>query len=131
MRASLHCLNANDLPGRCETVMGLSEDPLGTPKLGFQRADCFCASIIRAVYVPPACPVGDEVEPVIRRPFRLIDGLSKSTSDSLRVGQLSVSIEGTDPEFSAVPGHVGMVPGKIGELATVWADSRVGIEVVP
>src|SRR5439155_22892706 len=130
MRASLHCVNANDLPGRCETVMGLSEDPLGTTKLGFQRADCFRASIIRAAYVPPASAVGDEVEPVIRRPFRLIDGLFKSTSDSLRVDRFSVSIESTDPEFCAVPRHVGMVPRKIGEPASVRADSRAGIEIV-
>src|SRR5213083_2522178 len=131
MRASLHCVDADDLSGRCETVMGLSEDPLGTTKFGLQGTDWFCASIIRAVYVPPASAVGGEVEPVVRRPFRLIDGLSKSTSDSPRVGQFSVSIEGTDPEFCAVPGHVGMVPCEIGELATVWADSRVGIEIVP
>src|SRR6266516_4895727 len=104
MRASLHCVNADDLPGRCETVMGLSEDPLGTSKLGLQRTNWFRVPIIRAVEIPQASAVGDEVEAVMMRPFMVRDGILVSAGYFLRIRWFSDIVYVAGPGFGAVQG---------------------------
>ena len=42
-----------------------------------------------------------------------------STGDQLVASEISIGTHTGNPELTAVPGHVGMVPGKPGELRTV------------
>ena len=91
-----------------EAVGRQAEDPLRSGELGLQGRQRRDRAIrFATVEVPPVRPVGDEVEPPIRRPARLGDRLAPAARDPPSAGRSTVGVEVGDPQLRAVPGHVG------------------------
>ncbi len=103
--------DAGDPASGKEDVQRHVEDPLRLAELGLDRRERGDRAIdLDPVEVPPAGPVGDEVQQPVRRPRRLEDRLFQSTRDQARVRCAAVGCQVGEPEFGAVPRHVGMVP---------------------
>ena len=123
-------VDAHDPTVGVEAIPTHRKHPLGQAKLGLGRIDVAVFAVADPIQVPPAGAIGDKVQFAIRRPLRLEDGLVDAAGNPFRLRDRSVGVEGADPEFRAVPRHVGMVPGEPSKPASVRADPRRSEEVV-
>ena len=130
LQAAGSCIQRIQLPGppvvagaddafrRGEPVGSRAEDPLGFAKLQLQRRrGRLHRTLPPAVQVPPAGAVRNEVEDTVGRPFRLKYRLGEAAGYQLRRLR---QVKGTvrryrrRPKLGAVPGHIGVIPGKPG-----------------
>jgi hypothetical protein len=79
--------------------------------------------------VAPAGPVGEEQEPVLTHPARLLHRHVLRPGDDARVDQGPVGGDARHPEPAAVPGHVRVVPGHPGQSRPVRGEPVVEQEV--
>src|SRR5688500_5475288 len=107
---------ADDSFGRLKAVAGHAEAPLRHAKLSFHLVNRFDIAFRKlSVKVPPSASIGNEVENAIRRPFRLEDRLLGAARNFFRVRYQALFIKTCRPQFTTVPGHVGMVPRQPGQ----------------
>jgi hypothetical protein len=78
--------------------------------------------------VPPAAPVADREEGVVVEPLGLEHGLGDRPGEHARGTRPAGVGEVGDPELGAVPGHLRMLPGDIGQSSAVGREPRVGDE---
>ena len=107
-----------------------AESPLRPAALRLHRRHRCHALAVRAVEVPPAGAVGDEVQHRVGRPFGLEDRLIRPPGDMPRLHQLPIGIDVRHPQLGASPGHAWLVPRQPTELTAVGAHARRGVEVV-
>ncbi len=123
--------DAGDATVREECVAREVEDPLRIAEVGTLVRQCPDAAALVHVEVRPARAVGDEVEPAVRVPLRLEDGLLLPAGDALPVGERAVVGEIRDAEIRALERHVRVIPREPGESLAVRARPRCGVEVTP
>jgi len=85
-------------------------------------------AVAPAVQVPPAVRVVDEVQAAVVVPLRLGDRAAGPAGDDAGRPDAVLAQLG-QVQRTAVPGHVGMVPGHPGQPAAVRAGPRIGDEV--
>src|SRR5713101_3782541 len=105
-------VGTDDVVGRGKRISGYIEDPLRSAEFGLHRAQRFDSPLAPVVEVPPTRAIGDKMQNAIRRPLRLEDGFIYTSSYTLSATQRAIGPALADPQFGAIPRHVGMVPGE-------------------
>ena len=126
-----------------EEGVGLqAEDPSRLGELGGERGERRGARrarrfvvarpavwVVDPVEVPPSAAVAEEVQPAVGAPGRLHDALGGAAGDAARSAEPG-GRQLRDPQLSAVPRHLRVIPAQPGEHAPVGAHARGGVEVV-
>src|SRR5581483_1051565 len=115
---------------RVEREAACTKGPLRAPQLGAGEAmDAPDLVARQAIESAPATAVPGEVEVTVRAPLRLEHGAAVAAGDAARATGRAVGCNARDIERSAVPGHVGQVPGEEGETAAVRRQPGARVEV--
>ena len=109
---------------RCHT-----KPPLRAAKFGRHGVQRFGTAVAPTVQIPPIAAVGHKIKRAIWSPFRLKNGLVCSANNAPRIRQ-TIGGQVRQPEFRAIPGHIGMVPCQPDQLRTVRAEARRAVESI-
>ncbi len=105
------------------------ERPGRPAEFGIHRGQGDQISSIELVEVPPACPVGHEIQHTLWRPLRLIDRLGRPAGHPPRVRRRAVRSQVGDNELRPVPRHIRVIPLHPRHLCAVRTDTREGVEI--
>ena len=115
-----------------ERVRRAAEDPGRVGELRLHRGQRLePRAVHEPIQVPPAAPVGDEVQRAVRGELGLDDRFVRSARGQDRLAEGPVRPDRRDPQAGRVPGHVGVVPLEPGEPRPVRGDARRRDEVGP
>src|SRR5260221_13642224 len=118
-------IGTNDMVVRGEAIGKRTKYPLWLTKLGLHGTKSYGLPVLPAIEVPPTCAIRYKVQHIIGGPCRLVDRFCGTTRDTFAMRYAAIRAKLTYPQFCAIPGHIGMIPGKPGQAAPIRAEARV------
>ena len=123
-------VGADDVAVCAKTVHRHAEGPVRRREFGLHRTQRIDAAIGKAIQIPPATAVGNEMQYALRRPLRLANRDVAAAGDLARRTQAAVNAHVGQPQLGALPRHLRMIPAQPCQLRTVRRQARRGVKIV-